>query len=568
MPACHAGGRRFEPVRHRKKRRHLWRLFFVFCCHLKSFFHYLCKVKIKLAIICSVFIALAACSSRYGDWHSSEKFIEIREMMKTSPADALFVLEQDTNHYNNPEYQLLLAEAHCLNNCPQNDGDELMSAVNYYDSLTFLYPKNDFLQEQKVKAYYFYGVKEFENDNFVNAVDHYFKALKTVKANGVGCLVFSKNDIKALIYNGLYDCLIANYCYYEAMECASRAQDFSEEKAEINNKIKFCNANVYFENGDYDSALRLFEELLKTSVKSDVPEYEYGVAKCYFCENELDSAIIHYERALSGNKRVVAAASADLVELYREKGDTTAVYFKYSDLFFSLYNNLNNGFSSTSKMLTLYHDFQNNEIIEKEQVRRKTLNFYVIIVILFFAVVSYYILRRYRNRKEKEYEKLRKDSEKKLNDIQKSMDRKKNVTENARKKAVGIDFSHRFNDFENREVCVLIKNRVEVRDVSRKTIADCYSLALNNREKLQLLSNVNSCFPDFSSLLVDNLGVKGENIVYSCLCLLGFSTSEVAALMKVSYQAANKRVNLIKEILKTDENVQDFLVKYLSNIYG
>lgn len=508
-------------------------------------------MKIKTVIFCAILLAFTACSKNAEHLRPSSRFDELSEMLKKEPTNALFLLEQDTISFYNPEYQLLLAEARYLNNCHQDDGEGLVSAMKYYDSLSNLYSKNEFLINQKAKAHCFYGIKEFEDENYVNAVENYLKALKIAK--------HMDDDFKLLIYNKLFDCFTNNDCYHEALEFALKIEDV--------NTIDYCLANISLENGDYSKALKLFDILVKRSQKSDVSDYEYGIARCYFCKNDLDSAILHYEQVLAGENHMLAAAASDLVELYREKCDT-AMYLKYSDLYFSLSSHRNPIFLTSSRISVLYNDFKNSEIAEYEQLRRNQKNVVVLIMIVAVVLVTGCILIRYKKNKERELQKIKEESENKFVDMQKSLTKQKNMLENAREKAGGIGFLQRLTDYENNEICLLIKNRIEARDVSRKTISDCYKLALNGRETVQLVTSANGCFPMFSSLLVDNLGVKGDNIVYCCLSLLGFSISEIAVLMKITYQAANKRINSIKEVLKTNGTIKECLTKYFSDIYG
>lgn len=509
-------------------------------------------MKIRFVILCFIVFALFACNDKQGNWRQAKAFRSVRKKMKNNPSEALALLDSDSMldlksediaYYS--EYQLLKAEAYYLNNCWQDDVD-LQTSANYYDSISNLYPKNEKLLLQKSKVYYYFGINEFEKGNYQNAVSHHLKALQNC----------SSKELKALIYNELYKCFSNVFCYKEALECANRANYISNNDSEIDNNIKYCLANISLEEGNWDEAMDLFVELLKSPGKSDVSEYEYGIAKCFFIKNEIDSAVYHYEFALSGDEHIVAAAAADLVKLYRDQCDTTDMFLKYSDLYFSLRYDVNADVSANSKMITMFHDFCNNEIIDKEHVRKKQWNYYVLIAVIIFIMISLYLLIRYKNRKENEIDLIRK-----------SIESHKNYIEKARRKSGGVSFAARLNDFENCAICISLKDRLSQRNVSRKTITDCYDCALDNRENSLLSNNANHCFPDFSSLLVEDLGVKGENITYCCLCLLGFSIIEIAVLMKISYQAAHKRLVLIKETLKIDGDIKDFLIGYFGDIY-
>ena len=363
-------------------------------------------MKIRFVIICFVVLALFACYNKHGNWRQAKAFRTVRKKMKNNPSEALALLESDSMldlkaediaYYS--EYQLLKAEAYYLNDCWKDDVD-FQTSANYYDSISNLYPRNDKLSYQKAKLYYYFGIYEFENGNYQEAVSNFLQALES---------------------------------------CESKAL-----KRQIYNELDKCFAYVFY----------------------------------------------------------------------------------------------------------------NNELIDEEQIRKKTLNYYVLSAVFVFVVASLYISIRYRKRKDNEIDLIRK-----------SIESHKNYIEKARSKGGGISFAARLNDFENCEICISLKERLSKRNVSRKTITDCYDCALDNRENSFLSNNANHCFPDFSTLLVEDLGVKGDNITYCCLCLLGFSIIEIAVLMKISYQAAHKRLVLIKETLKTESDIREFLMGYFGDVY-
>lgn len=411
-------------------------------------------------------------------------------------------------------------------------------------------------QSQIAQTYYDMGRSGFEQENYLDAVNNYLKALQNCDSD----------DLKALIYKGLYDCFYYNSYLQEAGECIQKADELADDNIVIKNALKQYQARVYCENAEYDSAMIVYRELLKTPINIDVYDCELGIAKCFLCANETDSAVFYYEKSLGGNKSVALSAVSELVEICEESADTT-MCLKYSYLYYSLSHSFHGNIYENSKITILYDEFKKQQQADNQYKIRKIRLIVSILLLFVLTGLSLYYIIRYKKRKEKEIDAIRKNTEKKISDISKSIENHRNIVEKARKRAEGMTFSRRLNDFENQEICMSLKNRLLQHDVSRKTIADCYDCALNNRETTLLTNTANSCFPDFSTLLVEDLGVKGENITYCCLSLLGFSIIEIAVFMKISYQAAHKRVAVIKEILKTDNDVKDFLVGYLGDIY-
>ena len=90
------------------------------------------------------------------------------------------------------------------------------------------------------------------------------------------------------------------------LPCAGQA----EESSQLNPERAFYRANMYYETGNYDKAIKEDESILENGLKSGNLYYNLGNA--YFKKGELGKAILNYERA-----RRFIPRDSDLLSNYR-----------------------------------------------------------------------------------------------------------------------------------------------------------------------------------------------------------------------------------------------------------
>ena len=150
-------------------------------------------------------------------WKRADSAFAMLQAFVVSPmADSLDEFEE---HY----CQLLISELLYKNDYGQSNRDDLLKAVDYFDSLTAntrsvpQLIRNVFLD---ARAHYISGVGYYETDNVVPACAEYLKALEIMENNFEEKeLVGHKAQFMALIYNRLGDLFSKQFMMESAIKC-------------------------------------------------------------------------------------------------------------------------------------------------------------------------------------------------------------------------------------------------------------------------------------------------------------------------------------------------------------
>ncbi|MBQ3353557.1 MAG: DUF2225 domain-containing protein [Bacteroidales bacterium] len=154
-------------------------------------------------------------------------FARLREFVASSKADSLDVFNE---HY----CQLLISELLYKNDYGQSNRDDLLMAVDYFDSLTAntrsvpQLIRNVFLDS---RAHYINGVGYYENDSIVQACAEYLKALEVMEEHFEEKeLVGKKAQFMAYIYNRLGDMFEEQLLAEPAITCYKQALLYCERE--------------------------------------------------------------------------------------------------------------------------------------------------------------------------------------------------------------------------------------------------------------------------------------------------------------------------------------------------
>ncbi len=107
--------------------------------------------------------------------------------------------------------------------------------------------------------------------------------------------------------------LIDNCRYDDALEQLEVLQEMEPDNYEVNYEL----ARIYFEMGDYNSAISNYEEVL-THQQSSIMYYNLGMA--YEANDEIDKAISSYLKCLTLNENF-SLANKKLGVLFMARGD-------------------------------------------------------------------------------------------------------------------------------------------------------------------------------------------------------------------------------------------------------
>ena len=185
----------------------------------------------------------------------------IDSLMWRQPDSAFAVLKQfaASPHANNLDVfnghycQLLISELLYKNDYMQSNRNDLMRAVDYFDSLTMdtngisIHEQNVFLD---ARTHYINGVGYYEQKNMEQACSEYLKALEVMEGNFQDQTL---TGIRAIFmfytYNRLLELFSAQFMMASAIKCGEEALAYCQKEPSLSKEIP----NTYFHIGkQYD----------------------------------------------------------------------------------------------------------------------------------------------------------------------------------------------------------------------------------------------------------------------------------------------------------------------------
>lgn len=234
-------------------------------------------------------------------------------------ADSAFVLLQEfvvgleakeLDTFDGHYCQLLISELLYKNNCEQTNREDLLLAVDYFDSLSVdmhsvsLQERNVFLD---ARTHYIHGVGYYELGNVVQACAEYLKALELMEEHFEEKeLVGKKAQFMTYIYNRLGDMFYGQLLVEPAISCYKKALVFCmrEPTSMYGVSVVLYNMGIQFDiAGQKDSADYYYNKALDYMPDSNNIHYrDIRMSKALLAYNKglcLDSIIKELEYVVS-----------------------------------------------------------------------------------------------------------------------------------------------------------------------------------------------------------------------------------------------------------------------------
>ena len=234
-------------------------------------------------------------------------------------ADSAFVLLQEfvvgpeakeLDTFDGHYCQLLISELLYKNDCKQTNREDLLLAVDYFDSLSVdmhsvsLQERNVFLD---ARAHYIHGVGYYEQGNVVQACAEYLKALEVMEEHFEEKeLVGKKAQFMTYIYNRLGDMFYGQLLVEPAISCYKKALVFCmrEPTSMYGVSVVLYNMGIQFDiAGQKDSADYYYNKALDYMPDSNNIHYrDIRMSKALLAYNKglcLDSIIKELEYVVS-----------------------------------------------------------------------------------------------------------------------------------------------------------------------------------------------------------------------------------------------------------------------------
>ncbi len=309
-------------------------------------------------------------------WKEPDSALKVMmEFAGSEAADSLDVFE---GHY----CQVMVAELLYKNDYGQSNREEVLKAVNYFDSIVGMDvadARGASLQREAflaARAHYMNGVGYYEHDSVVAACGEYLKALEMVETHFPGIETRHGTSLQpnhlprfmALTYGRLGDLFSKQYMQEPAIICYKKALIFNsieptspngtaktwslltKQYYKINqlDSAKYCldeslrllydtnnmiyrdlislSAVVYFdENRGGEEPVNDLKRMAVQSPTEDEKLTRYNtIANIYYLTNQYDSALVYFTQVFEnkGDAAMKRSAARFLRDIYQSRGDT------------------------------------------------------------------------------------------------------------------------------------------------------------------------------------------------------------------------------------------------------
>ena len=543
-------------------------------------------------------------------------FAQLQAFAESHEVDSL-------NDFNGHYFHLLLSELLYKNYCEQSNRNELLRAVDYYDSLVAeggsrVDADMVFLD---ARSHYIYGVGYYEMDSAVPACCEYLQAVELMEEcfNGKELtgkrakfmalafthltVVFSDQYLheqaiffgkSSLPYYSCYDTaswqvswvLETIGSHYEMLEQLDSASWYYDRAASCLNDttglvfrdITTHQAYLSYKTGqDTIYTLKRLREML--SMSESQGEY---YARCLaigdvFCqEQQYDSAWLFLNRVYRESESTDARRQAVewLVKISKLRGLCSDEYADYLVPF----ANLDASQSEAKTLLAeqystfLRRDHDNEHRREIIHQKRKTSIIIGIAVFLFLAYfVFYHVVKHKKKLSETEFSKEKyahNMAQKALMGKLKKKDEKLRLsTEENKKLLEKLDAQQKkqtwssYDDFINEPICQTILGMFKDVHIKREANINEYkNLQLDGDQLSQLEVAVSKHFKGLGKMLTSLCPKITRNEMYQCLLsLLNLEDVQIAALLQYDYSTIKKRSVKLRKAFLTEKTLQSFM---------
>ena len=542
-------------------------------------------------------------------------------LMKYTASSKADSLDEFDGHY----CQLLISELLYKNYYEQSNREELLKAVDYFDSICCRGELNaSAIVFLDARAHYINGVGYYETDSVVEACAEYLKALETMDSH------FKETELKGakaifmfLTYNRLLSLFSSLFMLDPAISCGSQALVYCQKEPSLRKEIP----NTYFHigkqydmKGEKDVASSYYGQAIKFLDTSTLI-YRDAVSMKALCDYQMG---LGAEQSLNTIKQTLSSAEGEeekisrfvaIGAIFMEEGtyDSALHYFepvyKYETttrVKIGIAENLRVVYDSTGNQeksddcirFLVEHkkpEGEDNVMVSKlgekyaiyldqkhekqsEESRKKTIITTAIIVIpaVLLMILTIILLVERRSRKLLNHQKEAMETEKQAHRmVQAAMaGRLKRKNQEVRDlkgqiRQEGLTSGNSTaSSFVEEPVCHLIMKRVTEGEFKSKVDYINYKdAALNKQQLLELRLAADHHFNQFTVRLKKAFPkLTNSDLDYCCLYLLGLTDADVAALMQRAYNTVIERNGKIRKILGSENPLTITLTDLAKNV--
>jgi len=490
----------------------------------------------------------------------------------------------------------------------RRNNDNIENLAHLADSCTPKYKKNYAFFEKKSEIFYQKGLNNIETNEYPQAADDIFKALDAEKTSLELKDATTNDDLHYLgqlyesigdIYYNVNSVKPASYFYDEALrkfQEASRQHEVIDMLLKIgdlyqNNHISNIALLNYetaegkrnltetqlnsilvrkgislYDISDFKTADSIYESISTKSLQ-DI-EFHYFTACHHYFKNNLRKALPHLIYCFENGSQDMSIKAAEmLADVYFNIGDrdNELAYAQYQAKATSAEARLTPMKMELEAIYDKYIDDNTDKTAGKaSRLNKVQWTLLVTTLIILIGVAFAYFVSKRKNKEStqviQDKERIIDDKEKIINDISKKLEDVSNAVPSR-------SFDDDFKVFAETRIFKDIKESLEGKVIMTKTVGDYPRLALSKVKIVTMTSKFNECFPNLTHTLSEkHHGLTPHDFRYIILCLMGFSSLEIAVLLQQTYSSTSKRNKHIKDIFGTEEALEHFLPNYIRTI--
>ncbi len=361
------------------------------------------------------------------------------------------------------------------------------------------------------------------------------------------------------------------YQYNHLPEIAMIYFEMAEERENIPNNIyrKIIDNKIVtlYEANNYKQADSIFNNHF--NIKIQDYDFHSAIGTKYFYERNYPKALPHLKYCFeNGNQQERLAFSEKLAETYFNLNDHE------NEMLYIQHQAKNNSIEirktplklDLEKLFDASHIIINNENSDKGKNNPSV----IIAIILTVSIFTLIIIISLFVKSSKDYKEKIRSAEETIsgnNDIIQSKDK---IINDISKKLVSLEpnetYEEAYNRFCESIIYVKIKSYFEGVNILIKNVQNYSKFTLNNKDIHLLVKTFNSCFPKaIPSIKKDFEVITTSDIKFIILNFMNMNNVEIAVLLGLTYGAANKRNNKIKNIFNIKENLSAFLTDYVKS---
>ncbi len=343
--------------------------------------------------------------------------------------------------------------------------------------------------------------------------------------------------------------------------------EMAEEKENIPNntyrKIIDNKIVTLYELNDYTKA----DSIFKNHFNIKIQDYDFhsAVGTKYFYERNYVKALPHLKYCFeNGSHQEKLAFSEKLAESYFNTNNHD------EEMFYIQYQAKSNSAEIRKTPLKLdlekLYDINNNIVNNKIDVAQENNSKHIIIIVIIFTIIISIVIVTFSRNKKQDQEKIR-SAQKTIDGNKEIIESKDKIINNISKKLNDLtpneNFDEAYNRFCESNIYKKIKSSLDGITILTKNVQDYSKLQLSNKDIITLTKTFNNCFPKaIHSLKEEFPSITTSDIKFVVLNFMHLNNVEIAVLLGLTYGAANKRSNKIKNIFNIKEDLTQFLLTF------